>query len=171
MQGSIIVNGEHLTARETLTRKPQLRGFLQPGARLKESTLHAKLRRLFKKGKIPDYIFDESPPEFFKISNALSNTFVEYKLEDPRIYNHDIVSIFDYLKPRILDLIKAHPDTKIYLNIHATMVQQSSGDRQVMGLRTGAQEFLKDTDPEKILNTLREIIYERLAKLEKAVGH
>ena len=39
-----------------------------------------------------------------------------------------------------------------------------------MGLRTVAQEFLLGTDPETVLNTLREIIYKRLAKLVNAVG-
>ena len=38
------------------------------------------------------------------------------------------------------------------------------------GLRTGAQEFLQGTDPETVFQILRDILYERLAKLENAVG-
>ena len=50
------------------------------------------------------------------------------------------------------------------------MLQPSSGDEEVKGLRMGAREFLQGTNPETIFNTIREIIYERLAMLENAVG-
>ena len=94
----------------------------------------------------------------------------EYKLDDPRIHHHDIISIFEYLRPQILRLIEAHPNTKVFVNIHMTMFQLSSGDTEMKGLWTGAQEFLRGTSPEDILRRLRDILYERLAKLEDAVG-
>lgn len=115
-------------------------------------------------------MINEQLPEFQRFSSVLDGTFTEYKLEDPRIYNHGIVSIFDYLKPNIIELIKTHPNTKVYLNLFVTMYQPSSGVYDEQGLRTGALEFLQGTDPETILTALRDIIYGRLAKLENAVG-
>ena len=132
--------------------------------------MHAKLRREFTNERIPEHIFYEDPPEFFRIGDALDATVTEYRVDDPRIHHHDIVSIFEYLRPHILRLIEAHPNTKVYLNIHMTMFQPSSGETEMKGLRTGAQEFLRGTNPEDILRRQRNILYERLAKLEDAVG-
>ena len=168
--GAININGENLTARRVLERYPQLRGFLQPKRRISEKSLYAKLRKFFREGKIPDHIINEDPPEFYRSNGALDGAFIEYKLGDPRIQNHDIVSIVEYLKTRILRLIETHPNTKIYLSIHVTMFQRSSGETEMEGLRTGAQEFLIGTNPETVFETLRNILYERLAKLERSVG-
>ena len=167
--GAIIISGENLTARQALERYPQLRGFLQPKKRLSEKSLPAKLRTWFKNGKIPDHLINEQPPEFQRTSSALDSTFVQYKLDDLRIHHHDIVSIFDNLKSQILKLIRTHPNAKVYLNIHVMMYQPSSDTHELKGHRTGAQEFLVGTDPEMVLNTLRDIIYEGLAKLENVV--
>ena len=81
-------------------------------------------------GRIPDHILNEEPPEFRPIGDALDATFTEYRLDDPRINHHDIVSIFRYLRPQMLRLIEAHPNTKVFLNIHVTMFQPSSGERR-----------------------------------------
>ena len=70
----------------------------------------------------------------------------------------------------MLRFIEAHPNTKVYLNVQVLMLQPSSGDEEVKGPRTDAREFLQGTNPKTIFNTIREIIYERLAKLENAVG-
>ena len=51
----IIIGGEKLTARQALERYPQLRGYLQPERRLSERALHARLRREFRNGRIPDH--------------------------------------------------------------------------------------------------------------------
>ena len=141
-----------------LERYPQLRGFLQPKRRISEKSLYAKLRKFFREGKIPDHIINEDPPEFYRSNGALDGAFIEYKLGDPRIQNHDIVSIVEYLKTRILRLIETHPNTKIYLSIHVTMFQRSSGETEMKGLRTGAQEFLIGTNPETVFETC-EIFY------------
>ena len=49
--GVINIDGENLTARQTLERYPQLREFLQRGKPLKEKSLQAKARVCFKNGK------------------------------------------------------------------------------------------------------------------------
>ena len=126
----IVIDGERLTARQALERYPQLRGYLQPERRLSERALHARLRREFRNGRIPENIINEDPQEFFRIGDALDATVTEYRLDDPRIHHHDIVSIFEYLRPQILRLIEAHPNTKVYLNIHMTMFHPSSGETE-----------------------------------------
>ena len=89
----------------------------------------------------------------------------------PRIRFHDIVSLFEYLRPQILRLIEAHPNTKVGLNVHTLMVRRTTGAVERKGLFTGRMfEIFHGTNPESIFNALREIIYERLQKLEDVVG-
>ena len=132
--GVITINGKSLTARRALERYPQLRGFLQTKKRLTEKNLHAKLRREFRNGRIQDYVINEVPPEFRRISDDMDSTFTKYKLDDPRIRYYDIVSIFEYLRSQMLRLIEAHPNTKVHLNVHVVMIQRSTGIIQKKGL-------------------------------------
>ena len=154
---TISINGEILTAHETLERDPQLRGFLQSEKRISEKSLHAKLRTWIRKGKIPDGVISEEPPEFYRSNGALDGVSIEYKLDDLRIRNNDIVSIFEYLRTKMITLIETRPNTKVYLNVHVTMFQPSSGDEGMKGLRTGAQKFLQGTNPETVLKSLHNI--------------
>ena len=163
-----VIGGRSYTAKQALNKFPQLVGFLQPKKKIK--SLENKFRVWFKKGKIPDHIFNEQPPEFVLVNGALGGAFQEYKMEDDRINRHGISSLFDYLKERIITLINQHPNTKLNLTVYATTFQPSSGDTELKALRTGSIEFLAGTDPEVIFNTFREVIYERLAKSEDAVG-
>ena len=116
-------------------------------------------------------MINEQPPEFMRTSSALDSTFTQYTvLDDRRINNHDIVSIFDYLKTQIISLIQAHPSTKVHFVVKLTMKQHSPEREEPQSLRTGAIAFLRASNPDTILTKIREIIYERLAKLEGAVG-
>ena len=101
--GAININGEFLTARPTLERYPQHRGFLQQDRRISEKSLHAKLRTWARKGKIPDNVINEEPPEFYHSNGVLDGAFIEYRLEDPRIHHQGIVSIFEYLRTKSSD--------------------------------------------------------------------
>ena len=44
--GSIIINGEKLSAREALEKYPKLKDYLQPKRELKKNSLYVKLRKL-----------------------------------------------------------------------------------------------------------------------------
>ena len=133
----IIINGERLTARQALERYPQLRGYLQPERRLSERALHTRLRREFRNGRIPEHVINEDPPEFFRVENHYDGAEIRYKLDDPRIKFHDIVSLFEYLKTQILRLIEAHPNTKVGLNVNTLMVRRTTGAVERKGLFTG----------------------------------
>ena len=111
----ITVQGKTYTAKQTLDEYPQLIGFLQPKKKIKQKSLEAKFRAWFKKGKIPEHIFNEQPPEFFLVRGALGGTFQEYKLEDERLHRHGVRTVFDYVKDRIINLISQHPNR---LNIY-----------------------------------------------------
>ena len=130
----ITINGERLTARQALERYPQLRGYLQPERRLTERTLHAKLRREFRNGRIPDHVINEEPPTFFRVESHYNGAEIRYKLDDSRIKFHDIVSLFEYLKPQILRLIEDQPNTKVSLNVHVLMVRRTTGAVEKKGL-------------------------------------
>lgn len=60
-RGSIEINGEKLTAKQALTRYPQLRELLQGKRKISEKSLESKLRTWAKNGKIPNEIFDPEP--------------------------------------------------------------------------------------------------------------
>ena len=79
-QGSIIINGENLTARQTLERYPQLRGYLQQKGQIKELSLQEKVRKWFRKGKIPDNIINPEP-EIVKSRRLLGGTVGQYHIE------------------------------------------------------------------------------------------
>ena len=105
------------------------------------------------------------------MENHYDGAEIRYKLDDPRIKFHDIVSLFEYLKTQILRVIEAHPNTKVGLSVHTLMVRRTTGAVERKGLFTGRMfENLQGTNPESIFNALREIIYERLRKLEDVVG-
>ena len=55
-RGSIMINGEQMTARQALNRFPLLGGYLQRKRPLNEKALHAKVLREFRADKIPGHI-------------------------------------------------------------------------------------------------------------------
>ena len=112
--GVIQINGENLTARQVFDRYPQLRQHYNLGSKrlLKDSTLHAKLRKDSKTNKIPHQILNEDPPDFREIENHFNGTVTRFKLDNSRIKFHNIPSLRKYLKPQMLELIRTHPNTK-----------------------------------------------------------
>ena len=82
-RGKININGEKLTAREALERYPKLYDVLHTkDKRFKERSLHAKLRREIKKGKIPEYVFNP-----------------EYEITLKKILRNGVVSHYEILIP------------------------------------------------------------------------
>ena len=159
--GSIIINGEKLSAREALEKYSQLQGFLQPEKGLKENSLHAKLRAWFKNGEIPNYIINEQPPEFRQIQTALNQTFRDYILDDPRIKNYDVPTLINYLKPQIIRLMQQNPNTKVHLNLKARMGKiRENYKEEIHTFYSGEFEILKGTNLEDILNQMKNTIIE-----------
>ena len=168
---AILINGERLTARQTLERYPQLRGYLQLERRLAERTLHAKLRRDFKNGRIPDHILNENPPQFQIILGALDLAVRDYILDDPRIRNYDIPSLFNYPRPQIVNLMQQNFNTKVYLNVKTKMAKIGGEYMEdTFKFYSGEFEIFPGTDLNDILKQMESTIMERFAKLEQAVG-
>ena len=173
--GVIHINGKNYTARQAFEKFPQLRGYYHVNAKkmLKDSTLHAKLRKDARNDRLPNDILDENLPEFQQIEDHFDGVKITYKLEDPRIKYHNVPSLFDYLKPQILEMIRTHPNTKIGLSLHVWMLKRTGKElrKEKKGLHSGARfENYEGTNPENIFNTLREIIYEQLQRLEDVEG-
>ena len=91
--GVITINRENLTARQAFNRYPQLREHYQSERRLKEGTLHAKLRKDFKTGNIPHDILNEDPSQFQQVDNHFNGAHMRFKLDDQRIKFHNIPSL------------------------------------------------------------------------------
>ena len=173
--GVIRINGENLTARQVFNRYPQLRQHYNLGSKrlLKDSTLHAKLRKDAKNERIPHDILNEDPPEFRRVENHFGGIVARFKLDDPRIKFHNIPSLRDYLKPQILELIRSHPNTKIGTSVHVWMLNRTAAALQKMkkGLHTGVKfENYQGTNPESVFDAMWDAIFEQLQRLEDVEG-
>ena len=173
--GVIRINGENLTARQVFDRYPQLRQHYNLGSKrlLKDSTLHAKLRKDAKNERIPHDILNEDPPEFRRVENHFGGIVARFKLDDPRIKFHNIPSLRDYLKPQILELIRSHPNTKIGTSVHVWMLNRTAAALQKMkkGLHTGVKfENYQGTNPESVFDAMWDAIFEQLQRLEDVEG-
>lgn len=154
-----------------MERYPQLRGYLEPDKRLKEGTLHAKLRRELRDGKIPDHILNLYPPQFQITRGALDLAVRDYTLDDPRISNYDIPSLFNYLSPQIINIMQQNFNTKVYLNIKAKMAKIGGEYKEeIITFYSGEFEIFPGTDLNDVLKQMENTIVERFAKLEQAVG-
>ena len=80
--GVVNINGENLTAKQAFGRFSQLRQYYNLGSKrlLKDSTLHAKLRKDSKTDKIPHDILNENPPEFPEIENHYDETVTRFNV-------------------------------------------------------------------------------------------
>ena len=173
--GVIRINGENLTARQVFDRYPQLRQHYNLGSKrlLKDSTLHAKLRKDARNERIPHDILNEDPPEFRRVENHFGGIVARFKLDDPRIKFHNIPSLRDYLKPQILELIRSHPNTKIGTSVHVWMLNRTAAALQKMkkGLHTGVKfENYQGTNPESVFDAMWDAIFEQLQRLEDVEG-
>ena len=107
------------------------------------------------------------------MNNHFNGAHTRYKLDDPRIKFHNIPSLFEYLKPQIIELIQTHPNTKVGISVHVWMINRTTGalQKRKKGLHTGVNfENFRGTNPESVFDSLREIIYEELQKLEDVEG-
>ena len=162
-----------MTARQALNRFPLLSGYLQQKRPLNEKALYAKVLREFKAGKIPDHITYEEPPQFNLFGNHFGGARIRYKLDDPRIKYRNLESLFEFIKPQVIDLIRANRDTKVGLSVSPWMIRRSGNDfiRQLKGLHSGARfENFQGTNPEALFDAMCEIIREQFHRVENMEG-
>ena len=96
-----------------------------------------------------------------------------YFLYDPRIRYRNLESLLDFIKPRVLELIRAHPNAKVGFSVSLWMIKRSGENfiRQLKGLHSGARfENFIGTNPETIFNAMCDIIRGQLQRMEDMEG-
>ena len=172
-RGSVMVNGEQMTARQALGRFPRLGDYLQRKRPLNEKALHAKVLRDFRSGKIPDHITYEQPPQFNLYGNHFGGARVRYKLNDQRIKHRNLESLFEFIRPQIIELIRGNRNTKVGLSVSPWMIRRSGNGfiRQLKGLHSGTRfENFDGTNPEAIVDAMLEVIREQFHRVESMEG-
>ena len=140
-RGSVRINGEQMTARQALGRCPLLGGYLQRKRPLSEKALYAKVLREFRANRVPGHITYEQPPQFNLYGNHFGGARVRYKLDDQRIKHRNLESLFEFIKPQVIELIRANRDTKVGLSVSPWMIRRSGNGfiRQLKGLHSGTR--------------------------------
>ena len=172
-RGSIVINGEQMTARQALNRFPLLSGYLQQKRPLNEKALHSKVLREFRAGKIPDHITHEEPPQFNLYGNHFGGARIRYKLDDPRIKYRNLDSLFEFIKPQVLNLIRANRNTKVGLSVSPWMIRRSGNNfiRQLKGLHSATRfENFEGTNSETLFDAMCEVIREQFHEVESMEG-
>ena len=167
-RGSVRVNGEQMTARQALARLPLLGGYLQRKRSLNERALHAKVLREFRAGKIPGHITHEQSPHFNLYGNHFEGARVRYKLNDQRIKHRNLESLFEFIRPQVIELIRANRNTKVGLSVSPWMIRRSGNGfiRQLKGLHSGTVF----ENPEAIVDAMLEVIREQFNRVESMEG-
>ena len=174
-RGSIHVNGEQMTARQALARFPLLGNYLQQKRPLHEKALHAKVLREFRKNRIPRHITYEQPPQFNLYGNHFDGARIRYKLDDQRIKHRNLESLFEFIRPQVIELIRANRNTKVGLSVSLRMIRWSGNGfnfiRQLKGLHSGTRfENFDGTNPEAIVDAMLEVIREQFHRVESMEG-
>ena len=172
-RGSVRVNGEQMTARQALARFPLLGGYLQQKRPLNERALRAKVLREFRANRVPDHITYEQPPQFNLYGNHFGGARVRYKLNDQRIKHRNLESLFEFIRPQVIELIRANRNTKVGLSVSPWMIRRSGNGfiRQLKGLHSGTRfENFEDTNPEARVDAMLEVIREQFHRVESMEG-
>ena len=111
-----------------------------------------------------------NPPEFRLLQGALGQTFRDYVLDDPRIKDHDVVSLFTYIRDITIHLMQQNPNAKVYLNLRANMAKINNGKEEVHTFYSGVYEIFSGTNLEEALRQMRDKIFERFSMPEEAEG-
>ena len=172
-RGSVRMNGEQMTARQALARFPLLGVYLQQKRPLNERALHAKVLREFRANKIPEHITYEQPPHFNLYGNHFGGARVRYRLNDQRIKHRNLESLFEFIRPQVIELIRANRNTKVGLSVSPWMIRRSGNGfiRQLKGLHSGTRfENFGGTNPEAIVDAILEVIREQFDRVESMEG-
>ena len=172
-RGSFRINGEQMTARQALGRFPLLGGYLQRRRPLSEKALHAKVLREFRANKVPGHITYEQPPQFNLYGNHFGGARARYKLDDQRIKHRNLESLFEFIRPQVIELIRANRDTKVGLSVSPWMIRRSGNGfiRQLKGLHSGTKfENFQGTNPEALFDAMLEVVREQFHRVESMEG-
>ena len=172
-RGSVRINGEQMTVRQALARFPLLGDYLQRKRPLNEKALHAKVLREFRANKIPGQITYEQPPQFNLYGNHFGGARVCYKLNDQRIKHRNLDSLFEFIRPQVIELIRANRNMKVGLSVSPWMIRQSGNGfiRQLKGLHSGTRfGNFEGTNPEAIVDAMLEVIREQFHRVESMEG-
>lgn len=115
----------------------------------------------------------EDPPQFTQSTNHFNGARVQFKMDDPRIRYRNLESLFEFIKPQVIELIMANPNTKVGLSIIPWMIKRSGQDfiKQLKGLHSGSiYENFPGTNPETIFNAMCDVIREQLQRMENMEG-
>ena len=141
-----IINGKHFTAREALDYYPRLRELLQNGKSIKERTLQSKLRRWFRKGKVPGDVTDEAL-EIIK-SKGLSNEVLgEHKILAK--VNTSPADFLDTTRTLTTNFLRDHPQNKIRISLVCTMMRVDPAT----GLITNEENAVFKSNQESVFET------------------
>ena len=119
--GTIIIDGENLTARHALERYPQLREFLQQKGPLKEKSLQAKVQTWIREGKIPNHVFNPEP-EIIPRRRLLGNNVVGHHT----IHSEGNTSPRDFLnftRNAVIRFLRERPQNKVQLSLICVMMR------------------------------------------------
>ena len=156
-KGAVEINGEQMTARQALNRFPLLSGYLQRKRVPSEKSLHAKFLKKFRAGKVPEYMLYEDPPQLTQSVNHFGGARMQFKMNDPRIRYRNLESLLEFIKPQVIELISATPNTKVGLSVTPWVIKRSGTNfiKQLKVLHSGSiYEKFPGTNPETIYNAM-----------------
>ena len=116
-RGSIEINGEKLTAKQALTKYPQLRKLLQGKRKISEKSLESKLRTWMRNGKI----FNPKPKIIPRGRLLGNNVMGQYTIHS-KVYT----SPRDFLNRTenvIIKFLKERPQNKVQLSLICVMIR------------------------------------------------
>ena len=113
------------------------------------------------------------PPHFNLYGNHFEGARVRYKLDDQRIKHRNLESLFEFIRPQVIELIRANRNTKVGLSVSPWMIRRSGNGflRQLEGLNSGTRfENFEGTNPEAIVDAMLEVVREQFHRVESMEG-
>ena len=160
---AIVINGENLTARQTLERHPQLRELLQQGRKVSEKSLRAKVRTWIRKGKIPNHVFNPEP-EIVPRERLLGNVIGHHTIHSKG--NTSPKDFLNFTRNVVIRFLRERLQNKVQLSLICVMMRVDPATGQV----TNEEQASFNSRQEPIFgSTDLEEVYERMvAKMLEA---
>ena len=105
--------------------------------------------------------------------NHFGGARVRCKLNDQRVKHRNLESLFGFIRPQVIELIRANRNTKVGLSVSPWMIRRSGNGfiRQLKGLHSGTRfENFEGTNPEAIVDAMLEVIREQFHRVESMEG-
>ena len=153
----ITINGENLTARQAFERYPQLREFLQQGGRISEKSLQAKVRTWFRKGKIPNNVFNPEPEIVPRGRLLGDNVIGHYTIHSEG--NTSPTDFLNFTSNVVIRFLRERPRNMVQLSLICVMVRVDPATGEV----TNEEQASFNSRQESIFeSTNLEEVYERM---------